>query len=179
MRNDTASPVSILAVAVTPPEPETGGPAWPPAGAWPPGLPDGVKVRPLDAGYRATTDLPHSDAAEILVEWVTLQSGMSMEFGSEAPRLLTVQKGILSVRCAAACPVRYRSPASTVTASPSPIASATGADRMTLLAGESVLIPANVHATITTEETGFSEPSSVLATTVIPSNKNPGKQGEH
>jgi hypothetical protein len=179
MRNDTGTPISILAAAVTPPEPATGGPAWPPAGAWPPGLPDGVKVRSLDAGYRAVTDLPRTDATEILVERVTLQSGTSLALGPGAPHLLTVENGVLSVQCAAACPARHKDSTSTVPASPSPVATGANGGTVTLASGESVLIPDAVQATISTDAGSGTGPVSLISVTVAPSNEDPGRQGEH
>jgi hypothetical protein len=50
---------------------------------------------------------------------------------------------------------------------------------LTLIAGESVLIPINAGATISTVGNSGNGLTSLLSVTVAPSNENPGKQGEH
>jgi quercetin dioxygenase-like cupin family protein len=180
MRNDTGAPISVLAVAVTPPEPETGGPLWPPAGAWPPELPNGVTVQSMDAGYRASTALPQATSAEILLERVDLQPGASLDVEPGSPRLLTIVDGSLSLTCDAACPVHQASSNATPTALANPVATPVErkGGKVTLAPGESALIPIDVHATVSAGPSG-SQSVSFLAVSVAPSNEIPARQHEH
>jgi hypothetical protein len=181
MRNDTGAPISVLAVAVTPPEPETGGPQWPPAGAWPPKLPDGVTVQSMDAGYRVSTDLPKAQGTEILLERVEMQPSASLTLEEGSPRLLTVVDGRLTLTCTAACPVRQAGSTATPIATGSPGATPVGEDGVQVILGpgESALVPIDVHATVSTGGLSGNQAVSFLSVTVAPSDETPGKQHEH
>ncbi len=97
VRNEAGFAASLLAVAITPPAPEGGGPPWPPAGVAPQELPPGVTMQLLDVGYGADTAVP-SGQAQITLTRLTLAPGAGLP-AHEAigPELLAIEAGTLGL----------------------------------------------------------------------------------